>query len=298
VSQILALDRGTYPAAAVLVVVVVVAGLAVCARRGRREARRMLVALGASLVCLLSAVMVYVPANPALLPDLAGPRGRPGIAMAVPLALVAVSLLGAIAALARSSTPRAARSVVYVAAAGAFAHWCVAAAVQTRHEASAWATAARRERFVLDVVRRAVPKPRARTAVVLVNAPPDVSVHRAGERTSIAVFQEPFVTSAAMRVGFGRPDLFGVAVRTGDDVRCTSSFLRIARPGYPFPLTGEREGGAARSLYGLGRRFHTRGSFYNVPSTRYGSFVIVDVADGRSFAPLDASACRRALAAA
>jgi len=285
--------------AAAALVAVVAAAIAVLATRGgeetRRAARTIAIAGALSAAAVALAYAIYVPANPALLPDLPGPLGRVSVAAVVPLAVfVAVLAWGAVLAL-TSASPRMAPAALGLALAAI----CVGSAIQTHSEMEAWGDAARAERSALHAARAVQPAPPRGAVFLLLGAPSDRPIERAGMVSSVTVLNEAWVTTSALRVTFGRNDVFGVVVRAGDTLACERAALILSRPGLPASLTDVRERGGRESLYGLGPEFHTRGSLYNVPAATYPRVVLVRLgAAPRAWVPRDAADCRRAVAAA
>jgi hypothetical protein len=262
--------------AAIIVMLAAVGVLAVVLLRPWGTEAAALLPGGALFAAL--AYAVYVPANAALLPDLPGPLGRPGVAGGPSFSAVAVAVAAAVAAgIVRATGRRGWATPVTACAIGLVV---LGAAIQTRDESSAWADAASRERDVFATVEQAVPDPPRGTTFVVFGTPADITVSRNDARATITVFLEPFVSAAALRAEYGRNDLYGVVVRPGDRVSCAAEALVLVRPGYPYPVVSASAGGADRSLYGLDAEFHTPGSIYNMPSGRYGRVQVVDARSG------------------
>lgn len=258
---------------------------AVLAWRRGSEARMAAGAFVLGTAGFAMAMAVYVPGNPALLPDLPGPLGRTSVAGAAALAVALGGCLTAAASLAGRRSAWLAAGLLSAVGAGA--------GLQTHREMDAWAAGAERERAVLTGAEAAVGTVPPGATVIVLGAPGDVPVQRGARTQPITVFQQPFVVNGAVRAWFADSRINGVVVRAGDVVHCRPAAVVVTRPNVAIPLSADHE--LRDSLYGLAPEFHRPGSAYNIPDASYGRAVIVDLRTGKAARPLDVAACQAAV---
>jgi hypothetical protein len=284
-------------AAGLAAVLVAAALLAALSRRGGESVRRAARVGAYAAVATAAAYVLYVPANPALLPDLPGPLGRVSVAAGLPLAVLLATMAWAVALAAGAiAGNRRARMVEQAVFGAGLAALIAGAALQTRDEMHAWSSAAAAERSVLTVVAGLAPHPPRAATLVVFGRPADVELRRGEAEGRLTIFSEPWVMTAALRAEYGRGDVFGLTTAPGDAFDCAAGALIVHRPVLPVAITAVTE--QTKSLYGLPSDLHTIGSLYNIPSGAYGRVVVVDLARHTAATPADARACRAAISAA